>query len=79
MGRNMFPELGVCMNIQKFTQKSMQAVEGCERLAYDTPATASNAFCTLPVQFPHIIPSIVIIFVIVLSSLSCFVISLFWP
>ena len=23
------------MNIQKFTQKSMQAVEGCERLAYD--------------------------------------------
>ena len=31
----MFPELGVCMNIQKFTQKSMQAVEGCERLAYE--------------------------------------------
>ena len=23
------------MNIQKFTQKSMQAVEGCERLAYE--------------------------------------------
>ena len=23
------------MNIQKFTQKSMQAVQGCERLAYE--------------------------------------------
>ena len=23
------------MNIQKFTQKSMQAVEGCEKLAYE--------------------------------------------
>lgn len=26
---------GISMNIQKFTQKSMQAVEGCERLAYE--------------------------------------------
>ncbi len=35
MGLKMFPEWGVYMNIQKFTQKSMQAVEGCERLAYE--------------------------------------------
>ena len=26
---------GALMNISKFTQKSMQAVEGCEKLAYE--------------------------------------------
>ncbi len=31
----MFVERGETMNIQKFTQKSMQAVEGCQKLAYE--------------------------------------------
>ena len=26
---------GLCMNISKFTQKSMEAVERCQKLAYE--------------------------------------------
>ena len=38
-----------------------------------TPSTASSAFCTVPVQWLHIIPSILITFVIVfVLSFSCF-------
>ena len=36
MGVGLYNRKGaMCMNISKFTQKSMQAVQACEKLAYE--------------------------------------------